>query len=898
MTTFYVLYRSFISAVAGLLILRATLRYGAIPLGRRTLFTATESDGYEGGDPSPSIGHTSFLSTLNIDITNRGKLIISWKSTPQPGLEQCSSDPPFGNHGTSSQFNEDIWIAPSGTIGRYILTVGPETTSTVQTGPWKQAVRSWLQKCGVDFDGIETQAWVEIEMVNPLCHQGIAVRMDENGGNTPSSSSRVLWPAKLCFRRAKIEKNVRGTEFFKNDVVSPLQFAERWMADSVSKKISAVPARLGNKAQDGQSKVFPPTTTSNHDLPQNITSLARTIHYPDLASAVYPTPPGAGLLPQLAPATASEGFDSVTSYVMNTAQERQGPYPLNGVPPTTHCGDSDTVMADLDVHSSQLGMGSGIYDTVADDLFGDLDEDFGTKEITEADFNFFDEPDIGESQEDDTSMQPVTVGSADAGPAAEVISEQTTMPMELPVPNMPGTENLHPSGPFTDTQSTYIEPTAKPDMVGPAATISEANTTEQGENHSISPPLSPSRVKNILFARGVIDSRRLDGEETRVKQEGGYNTVPFKQNLGSSDQKYQRDGRFWFSPSEEKPSQEAKPRCYPEDIPVLGLPRKRSVLSSENNERVPWDDQKSPSSSSDEFSDDEGPLSVMDSEVSTPASGRANAKRQQSPAVRPETATSLQPSVLDTGPLLIKYTSFVGDLISASTYWSLAGYFSIRQSDVAPVLTQVEGLVQVAQLVVDQLTQSSFQHGIDGITKKSDDDDVSYHYQPIDTAGLLDKGRALNLRGYLTMEDTPNPTGQRKDVRIGRPNAGGLFKLIAPHVRLRRGNDFLETLPPAVSFWETFGLEPLLGPKDVVSFCIYPSTTRDQADAFLGRLGSTYQGANLGMHSRPSVGDGLVPWSVNSSGDRDYKMIMQSLQRVCQDLGNTFIFLYHQTDDN
>ena len=895
MTTFYVLYMAFISSVAGLLVLRATIRYGAIPLGRRTIVTATDSDGYERRTSSLFERVSFWVSTLNIDITSQGKLVISWRSIPQPGLEQHLST--LSGNVVTPQFNEDVWISPTGTIGRYISTTDPGTPDTVQTRLWKQAACDWFRKHGIDTNMLEEGIWFEMEIVNPSIPQGNNIKMDREGGDTPSPFSRILWPAKLCFRRAKTLQNPKELEFFKQDIDSPLHFAKKWMADSVSNKITTEPnihARLAAKLKQGRTKVPSPLAASNRDTSDNITSLARTINFPDanLASAVYPTPPGAGLPPQYTAPSMSEPLDSVTTYVLNNTQEQQTPYPTEDVPSANFRADSDVVMGDIDSHSSQLGMRSGLYDTGADDLFGDLDEDFGTKEVTEADFNFFDEPDVGGLQNNGSDVQPPAAGDA---PAVTTDSlnrlEKKTSQMEIAVPDeFKGCETTTEKGPSI-MGSSKTDSAAKPDIAindANANAAQDSNAVQFRQRRPSSPPLNPAQVKNILFTQGLNNGShsRPPVNDGWKQPEGRYHAINFQQALGSADQKYQRAGRFWFMPRETKPNQGTKYRSYPEDIPVLGHRRKR-LIAHGNDDVATWDDHDSLSSSSAMSSEDEGPPSIMMSEASTPESGRPNPKGQQSPAVGPETETHSQLSTIDAGSILVQYTSFMGCLISEATYWSFAGYFSRRQSGIAPVLTQVEEQTQVAQLVVDQITQSSFLHGYDEIVTRTDGENEYWSFQAIDTAELLEKSKTLNLRGYLTMEDTLNPNGQRKDTQQQtRQTTGGLYKLNPAHVRIHRGTNYLETLPPAISFWETFGLEPVLGPKDITSYCVHPNSTKYQADTFMERIGSTYSSAHLGLHSRPSTGDGLVQWSLNTSGERDYNTVMHSLQQVCQDLGS------------
>ncbi|KAL1960376.1 hypothetical protein VTO42DRAFT_8336 [Malbranchea cinnamomea] len=893
MTTFAVLYRSFISAVAGLLILRATLRYGAIPLGKRTLFTATDPDGYERTPDYPFLGAVSFLSTLNIDISCRGKLLVSWRPVLQPGLERLSPNPPSSELRTLPQFGEDIWIAPTGTVCRFISTVGPQAPTNSQTRLWRRAVRSWLRKYGLDCDGIDSDIWVEIESVSPFNSHGSV----ESESRTSSPFSRTLWPAKYCFKRTRTEPFLAGTEFFVTEVNSPLLFAEKWMADSVSRKASAdlggqVPVK--GKAEEPQPRASSPQAKAKNDLLETIESLARTIHFPDLtiSSAVYPTPPGGTLPPSAGAVVASEGLDSIAS-VLSTSRDDQTPFPAEDITSTSLRRDSEPVLGDLGVPPSQLGVGSGMYDTGPDDLFGDMDGELASKEITEADFNFFDEPDFTGAEEDVSGMQQPAIEGVSAMTAEQERVQDAVNEKVTSTPNLLKAEESRGENPTPDPHIASGLG-GQPELINDSVNSPPEHvqgTIQQAESQSTSPPLSPSRVRDILLVQGLTSSDHHESTDGPIWKkpgpEGRYNHVQFSPTVGSSDQKYEVAGRFWFSPSEQKPVRGIKHRNYPDTIPILGFPSKKVMLSQEKTDLTLLNSmnsvQLSPSSPSDDSSDDESQVSVMISEISSPSSGRDIEKGQPSSSADSESETPSSGS----GSIPNQYTSFLGSLFSRSTDWSLAGYFSRRLSDIAPVLSQVEELTQVAQLVVDQITQSSFLHNIDVVDRFMDGESVYTQYPVVDTAELLDKSKALNLRSLLSVDDTPTPAGQRKDVPAqGRQTTtGGIYKLNPSHIRIHRGDKYLETLPPAVSFWETFGLEPLQGPKDVISYCIYPSTTQDYADAFLERLGSTYSGANLGLHSRPSTADGLIPWSLSSNEDRDYKSIMHSLQHTCENLG-------------
>ena len=118
---------------------------------------------------------------------------------------------------------------------------------------------------------------------------------------------------------------------------------------------------------------------------------------------------------------------------------------------------------------------------------------------------------------------------------------------------------------------------------------------------------------------------------------------------------------------------------------------------------------------------------------------------------------------------------------------------------------------------------------------------------------------------------------------------GSISKLSSPHLRIRRGRDYLEALPPTVSFWETFDLEPAHGSKDISAYCIHPQVAAEAADTFLERLSLLYSSCNLGSHvrgDRSMVFDhGLGSWDTESSGASGYFFSMQYLRTLCEELG-------------
>lgn len=124
----------------------------------------------------------------------------------------------------------------------------------------------------------------------------------------------------------------------------------------------------------------------------------------------------------------------------------------------------------------------------------------------------------------------------------------------------------------------------------------------------------------------------------------------------------------------------------------------------------------------------------------------------------------------------------------------------------------------------------------------------------------------------------------------------GIFKMQVPYVRVQRTAKSMEVLASAYPFWETLGLGPCHGPKDISAYCIYMSSDGVQrsVDTFLDMLGSVYDGCRLGSHKRgkDSNGprDGLVPVKTKLEGQDGSTQpvpedFIQAVESVCEDLG-------------
>ena len=118
------------------------------------------------------------------------------------------------------------------------------------------------------------------------------------------------------------------------------------------------------------------------------------------------------------------------------------------------------------------------------------------------------------------------------------------------------------------------------------------------------------------------------------------------------------------------------------------------------------------------------------------------------------------------------------------------------------------------------------------------------------------------------------------------------FKIPPSHVHVHRAETALEISPVALKFWETFGLGPCSGPKNVIAFCVYPSgeAMADAVDEFMERVGTVYDSCKLGSYVRGSIDDitaGMVGVQLppRHAGEFDIGAIMQCIKDTCARLG-------------
>ncbi|KAJ5168794.1 Mediator complex subunit Med13 [Penicillium canariense] len=877
------IYAAFVSAVTGALSLHLVRNYGALPIGSRSLFTAVDKTGYE----SPRIDNESLfstpsLTTLSVQLNAPGTLTVSTQTIPQAGIIRL-----FSPHDDISdifrvQPGTDLWLCPNGAIARLVTAnIEPPTVpspgfpssadTTAKRTQWKWDVVQWLANFGLQIDSIDEEPWVEVEVWEPFFARlaGDAWRQNDE----PQSAlplKRMLWPARFCFRRAVA--SIRSS-WPKTLLPDPLEFAEQWSPDVSQLKPNQNPpnTRAFEEAQLKDEDMRSPRV----DNGEHIESLSRMAQYPDLqhTNLVYPTPPDGAAAIGINNLNPSDIFPEDNDFLSPSVPQEIKPLPKTELSP-------------------QICIGTGRYDASDDeDLFGEMnDKDFGTKGITDADFSFFDDPDLDDMNDDmqvdqahetpqatmESTQCEEEVGLGDKIPAA-IASPEATKAEEVPKLEEP------PPPP-------QIKPDPEP-ADGPMEWEKPLRPSPRPASQTISPPLSPVEIKKILSSSSRAGDRRYsEGDH----QQGHYQAVTFGRKLGDWNQKYGATGKFWFSPgSTTEPS--AKDL---DAIPTVGLPHRGRIVNSASNKSggnnamqavIDSRYRESSGSSACSSDEDEDPDEIPSEHASTPAVP-PQLKRKRAPSesdIQSAASPAKSPAAPDgSAGSKVENTTFLGNFLASFSDWSFPGYFSALQIQQLPILLRREEQIPIAQLLVDQITQSSLDHPLGGqIGLFALESEGTSFRECLEDATFLGHIEKLDLKGYMSLqEDVVQNSSQQPTKDSVR---GTISKLPAPHLRVRRGKEYLETLPPAMSFWETFGLEPAHGTKDISAYCIHPQAAGKAADAFLDRFGLSYQSCNFGTHARGNQSSGfnrgLKEWASELSG---YASMMQSLLRLCEELGS------------
>ncbi|KAK0671992.1 mediator complex subunit 13 C-terminal-domain-containing protein [Cercophora samala] len=860
---------------------------GAIALNPRAVLLPPEALNTDDAD------HVSALATFRVYLTTTGTLVITLNVSLSKSLVACSRPfqgsmmppspvlaAPFGHFGslqgildTDNQGTENGFVqSPDTQIGRL------RSGSGERFSQWKTLVCEVLKMHGMSSTILNGCSWLNVHFSQRKPYEQRA-----DGKNTPlvNSGPNAPWPSVLCFRRARVEP-VSDVNFDKvlpgnaGEHGDPLNMVKSWCQglskreeDMSQRKKDREAAILREKAEvDGRNIQLNGHSPMNPRRPSN--------GGPALTAAgvMYPTPPDGVLQPGVMPL-----FDVATVSPAN-------------LPP-------QNVMADMEVTLQQdvsmtdgFGVGwdgpgskpepatAGFTD---EHMYGDLEEDmFGGNELTDADFNFFDQPadglDLDSHQGDGT------------GPSMDLQLTNNTAAQELGRA-IQGPDNRQP-GP-TNLQPQFTKPELKHARSSLAESRQQLNVQNFNHNSTVgikrqTSPFNPETVfKKIKASLQPIPPSRAAPQGGLPRRRSVFEKVEFNPALSLDSVKYQASGPFTYQPptlNSYLPNEgplttgrllgSAKQRRSIKELPfdLLGLQKRinGAGASPAKRDEVLSDDDESSLESEDDTA------SNVSARVSSPAKSSVLRRRPDDDVI------SMAASFKDLENYATDSPGYSpNDLIRLSHLevpeLSLTRWFADPEPVPLRISVSDDDFITVAQVLTEQAAGGTLKLEVERPCSEIRDvrrglvDAIRYSIQGLQRAlpRALMGATECHFRSFAEVQDVPllvqpvQPQNrvQMRPTDVGKPT---FHILPAPHIEVRRNNGQLALLPSALTFWESLGLGPAQGAKDVVSVCVFAhgEGMRDNATLFLERMRSMYELMNFGAHVKlpttASIVDGLV----------------------------------------
>lgn len=594
----------------------------AIALNYRTFFSkpVVQHDPHAGTHSSlPAVPY--WLTNIDVFWASSGTLVVSTFSLTQP--EVICLDDMITDEQEKHMVGKCVRVAPSGLLAQVVSFDEPLDVATEEINQrpqrkrarippfeqglerWKSAVKTWLSWKGFSIPFLEKgSSWVKIR-IGHLNQHGIRSPIPSN------SVKEMLWPRSLCFyydSSAALDQviSLHPTTSASADSVQswfetpattgftdPVDAAQQWFMGKPERDRVVEARRRAKKAEEDAARI----KEESHGLFPSSPLNARGANYGDLqaVSGVYPTPPDG-----VPPGTAVSSGDtpSVSGAANNVILASGGTNPVINL-----LAPQETVRTDGQLHpltSPEVSLPYDQYHSGGgnDDLFEDMDEDgFDGNGVTDADFNFFDDPDA-----EDMDMLDV--------PAVEDVKPSTKIEKEKDV-TLPGSDiKEEPADPMAAletalaTASRQVEEDSR--GISSQQQISQETDSIQDQATSPSghpivlkaeailsipkeptPPLSPRFIENALLPspKDKLPFHTPKKQMSSHQRDSVFDPLSFSRKMSLSDAKYQ-DGRFNL-PVElaREQNEDTKPASRPKslrDLPLLTRLRYAIGVASTN----------------------------------------------------------------------------------------------------------------------------------------------------------------------------------------------------------------------------------------------------------------------------------------------------------------------------
>lgn len=866
-----------------------------------------------GDDLEIAVGHGGILIELCASLSSNGTLLVSSATRSSPWL-------PVGAH-EDIDSGTSCMLAPSGSLAKIRFGKQDENQPVVGSPTWRDGVVEVLQAEGVQSSGHEQ--WDEFET-------------DQDG-----TTIRFMWPSRLCFQPSERSANDFPIEqenwrkWFDIAIAKqskfrdPLALAEEWFIGSAGRGQADAGNQLTQTDSDGV--LAPPEAIA--DLATSPPFNQRAADQQAALSGIYPTPPD-GLLP------GTQGAQQVPTSESN---------PMPPINETSELLPGEEMEVLRQSISSSNAPEAG-FQRSDDDLFGDMGEmDFGGNEVGDEDFDYFDEPDDEPINADDALEKSADVKMADAAPfdepgtgqqtAHEVMANQETQ--AAPEPNTSDIE--------LPTEGRYEH-------------LSRDSTTDAGTNaakgESVTDdeppkppdrPLSPFGIRERLLPPPIPASAiRAENEKGRsLRRSSTFGPVTFNDGLELSS-KYINGGLT-------NALQTSRTRKLEADISLPPKPKKQRGRPASPDVDSPGPGEESDSSEEDSS---ESATSISDAELphkmpwesrkrkraTTGTDGNASSEHDlewmsavtNAPSANSEVSahkvhaleTMLLPGIglASAGPERIpwkeRFATLGLDKDADSEDYNLMSidqlFEDLEDLDLVYIaqLSSEQSASVITRLIKDiqletpslpsgtltSAIQPLFEQALNGVLPTALACDLPRLALPRESARQMPP---ISGKGPHAV---PRPPQRSDSVQQGPDYC----PILAPYIRIQRYGDTVEMLPPALHFWNTLGLSPANGAKDLRVVSVVPGHADlvRTVQSFLGELRLVYEANKLGSwktitgltaggSDELTIDDESTVVVHPPSFDEpiDSADILQAYALVCESLGKALALIGHEEPD-
>lgn len=935
------IHESFVSAVLGTLVYFLCYDHGFVPLNSRTLILTSQmlNSSPESSRDSSCFLTSVTLATLDISLTSLGALVLKAHSDVAPGLQKLVLHP--GDEIFKLVSGASLWLAPGGNAAKFyrieddknlpptlpiseLQTDAPENRQPRYMGvtihTWKTNCLEWLSGKGLDSTSLEEGGWIFVQVLrtSPFLKSDYLNPILED-------LTIVPWPAALCFQAASSGVQDSRALVLSHNTRDALSFAEDWFILKDDRAALLAQRLQDRKLDEARAKEQADVDTRIIQPPMHSPAALRR---GSNAGAMYPTPPDA--VHHHIGATPSFDYAASTPGNVNLLFAPE-PEPE----PVQHNAIAESNLLQVDWLSSQKqdrsnanANASAIFnfndnhnDNVAmfEDGAGDF---FGA--ITDADFNFFDEPDdVDQHTRTPEHNIPVVQEISQTLNSAIKESPEKELPEKLDI-EMPDVDHIKMGKrPHADKKSIIENGVATTNAFSNIV----RNATDGKTHMKASPPFDMQSVFKTVVQNPLL------GTSNRSRKLSVFDKIDFEKTVALVKDKYGIRGRFNFPESE--PSEAQSEQSTLPTTKYLAR-RRKSVKHDHVSHTLPTQlVDESNIVEAPEGCDDPMLYSLIDSDltsqISEPDDTSHTTVDDYSLAFKPGakrkwTLDSNDEDISSSFHALgVEYAHSVSTPLSISgsqlsllegdpADWSLTTYFTSLEPDIQlNALSDVDSIA-AAQILADQAVSGTLHlpGGVDrtcsnspiSLLRTSNTKELMHTLLKVAKVSFGDIS-CCTMRSFLELQGIPalnqalrlpprpvpnarNPS----DSDIARPNT--LYTIPLPRLELRRADTKLSVLPSAVKFWENLGLGPSRGSKDIAAVCVYPQIdgVSENCGYFLDQMRNSYESFRLGNHERivsTDLPDGHLPYLVDPSHQISKAQLLATLKETISRLNRVLV---------